>query len=754
MKLLLEHKNIMTVYICFVLWFLIIVLLKQWAITPFFIFLTFLFLIFMPGYNLSRIFRINFDQDHLGQWILYVALGFIYNLTICFLIIIIGLTISAAIKFYLCLLILIFVLGLIFSLIRKEPLDDKSFSWATLRSHIRPQNLIYLVLIFFIILVLSVVDQLGTNFTGDPLGHLGIIRKVIENQPITMENLSYVKNEFHIAYGLPVWHVFLGIITKISGTNIFVLYREITTVLALLVFLVWYWLLRKILPTRSVAILALFLFILFHFGNNAYLYTRMPVPDTFNMLLLMPLCFGLALNYIFPSTKLGASSESNYKHLIILSLMLTLMGLIHWTQYFYWLSAMGLFAIFYLIFKFKDQDFSLIFKKIILSIFANMVLVAPLLFFLQSKSGIISSNIEAYSTVTKGSTNDRLYKFDPYFKLSYILLPLIVVFFRKYRRLIFILGVFLVGPIVYNIPWLYSMLRQYLSHVFVNRLYSNLGQWPYLIWAILIGFILVLIDRILAKIYSSRKYLRYIIDGLLGLFLIWMFFAQYQTGQIEKWYNAVFSNTLFNWLNANYYWLIPVVVLIALLIFIAQKYYPKLMEFFQFQEYKNYPTMFLLTLMVVVFLGVPAFSHLSYYPAKEFRNWHFFQKATDPLPDFINPDKFGGMEAIDFIKKNIPPKSVFDTNTFASDTLPTLVDVHMASLTFDPEPTKKYKDLYYFSVSIEKKLAMLKEGDIDYLIYQYQDNIYHSPFDAYPQYFIIIYDSSSAAIFQINKTAL
>lgn len=741
----LNAKNtLLGVYISVIIFvFLLYSLNRLLAPSPWLINLIFLSLLLLPGFFLKRILKLHFHQDSLGNFLINLVLGFVVNLGLSFLAIILGLTITGFLWVYFVVFIVLFF-GAIITDYFQPAHEEKVFH---LKDIFKVENLIFVLLFLLTILVLMTVDELGTNFTGDPMYHIATIRKVVEGSPLTIENLNYVKNQTELAYGIPVWHTFLGLVSKVSQTNILVFFREILTSLTVLVFLVWYWFFRKLLPTRALAILALFLFILFHFYNNSYLYTRLPVPDTFSMLLLMPLCFGLALNYIF-------GKESNYKYLIILSLMLALMGLVHWTQYFYWLFAMGLFAVLFAIFKYREPDFWPVFKRILLSIFTNMIFVIPLLIFIQVKAQVVSENMQALSTVTKGSTNDRLSKFDPYFKLSYILLPLIAVFFRKYRKLIFILAVFIAGPLVFNVPGLYPLARRFLSHVFVNRFYTNLGQWPYIIWAILIGFILVLIDKFLSKIYPSWKYGRFLIDGILLIFLVWLFYLQYHTGRVQEWYFSIFnfSTSTFNFLNANFYWLIPVIVGIALIIYILQKYYSSWVEFFTFKEYENHLTMLILTLIIVFFLGIPSFSHLSYYPKKEFQNWHFFNQAIDPTFDIINPDKFGGMEAIDFIKNNIPPKSVFDTNTFANYTLAMLVDVHMASMTNDPEPTKKYKNLY-LGIPVEKKLAMLKEGNIDYLIYQYQTPDKSSPFDSYPQYFIKIYDSDSAAIFQINKGA-
>lgn len=738
MNLLLKRSYLLQPYILFICWFLFIFLISYFKTTAFSIALVFLFMIFLPGFSLVRIFRIS-SSNALDRLIFYFTLGLILNLFLCLLGILFGLTINGLESFIIVTIGIIFIISLGLDLIRPD--QNLSQCSETFKNIFKWENLIYLFLFGLVILVLSTVDQLGTNFTGDPLDHLAVMRKAIEGQPLLMGNLSFAKNQIDIAYGLPVWHVFLGLLTKILDTNIFVLYREITTVLAGLVFLVWYWFFRKIMPNRNVAILALFLLILYYFGRNAYLYTRLAVPDTLNNYILMPLSFGLALNYIF-------HKDSHYKHLVILSLMLALMGLIHWTQYFYYLLAMGLFAVFYAIFKYRDTNFWPVFKKILLSIFANMVLIGPILIYLK---GIIGQNMENFTGVQKGSNNDRFYKFTPYMQLSFVLLPLIGLFFRKYRRLIFLLAVFLVGPLVYNIPWVYRILRQYLSHVFVNRLYSNLGEWPYIIWAIVLCFILVLIDRLLTKIGAFSKIARYLIDGVLALSFLWLFFIQYKYEALDGLYERIFSENIHLWLNENYYWLIPIVVVLVLIIFIFQRYSKKLLDFFSFSEYKNQISTLTLTLIIILFISIPAQGHLRTYVSREFQNWHFFREATDPSPDFINPDKFGGMAAIDFIKQNIPAKSVFDTNTFASYTLPTLVDVHMASYSIDPiAPTKKYKDLYDVNVPIEKKLVMLKESNIDYLVYQYQDES-QTPYDPYPQYFIKIYESPTAAIYKVNK---
>lgn len=746
MKLFTQRK-ILAVYLVFVLWALLIILLRFWPASPFLISITFLLLVFSPGFSLARLFRIKFEKDRVGQLVFYLVLGLIFNLFLAFIIILVGqLAITGALIFYFIGLILIFIISLIFEFIR--PVEEAE-PW-NFHEIFRTSNLIYLALFFFILLVLATVDQLGTNFIGDPTAHLWILRKTIEGQPISIGNLTNVKNQFHIILIVPAWHVFLAICSKITGANIFILFREITTPLVLFVFLAWYWLFLKLLPSRHLAVLALFLFGLYHFGPNGYIFTRLAVPDTFCGLILFPLSFALALKYIF-------DQKSRLEHLIVLSILVTFMGLIHWTQYFYYVSALGLLAILYLLYCFLGRlakfDWPIL-RKILLATFGNLILVAPLIIFEQLRGQAVTRNLGFFPTVTKGSNNDRFYKFTPYFQLSYVLLPLLGLFLRKYRRFIFIFSIFLVGPLVYNFPGLYGLCRRFLSHVFVNRLYTNLGEWPYLIWAIILGFVLVLIDRLLAKLTKISIYLRYLID--LGLFLAfaWLIYLQSRFERLAPFYQKIFSNETKFWLNNNYHWLIPAVILVVLLLVIWQQYSAKFLAFFEFSDsFHDQWAVLILTLLLVFFISIPSQGYFQTYFSREIQSGRFFAKAADPTYLIIDVRKFGGMKTIDFIKKHIPAKSIFDSSD-ANFVLPTMADVYLGAYTFDSDPTKKYAKIYDPNTSEVERLRLIADGQIEYILYVYHGNHPASPgqtaFDQNRQDFQKIYSNGEAAIYKVK----
>lgn len=710
--------------------------------SPWFLALTVLSCLILPGYFLKRLIRIKFF-DRLGNFLLAFTLGLIFNLGLAFIVILLGLTITAYLWLFLILGALLFIGALIYDHLR--PIGGE-FE-INLKKIFVPENVIYLFVIILGVLILVTIDQIGTTFQGDPVYHLAIIRKVVSGNPLTMDNLAYVKNQLELAYGIPVWHAVLGLYSTITRVDLIVLFREIPLSLSILSFLVWAWFLSKLIPNRKIALLALMLFMIYQFSGNGYFFSRLAVPDTFNQLILLPLAFGLALTYIF-------NKESSFKLIIILSIFLPLMGLIHWTQYFYYLFTLGLFGIIYAIVKFRKPDFKTTLQRFCGAIFFNLILVLPILTYFQLKTNAISSNINAYQTVGKTSNNDRFTKYSVDVQTSLFFVPFLLFFVRKYRQLIFFFAVFSLTFLVYNIPGLGDFLRSVLSHVFVNRIFTNIGEWPFVTWAIVLGFLLLLVDRVLKKVDQASKISLYIVEAIVLIFVFSMLILEFSKETLSTWYDSFFnSKPIQAWFSANYLWLFVILIIVGLGIYFFQRNKPKLEEFFDLSEPKNLIVNFSLIFLIVLFFSTPAIGHWKTNLNKEITNGHFFGQPYDPTFDIVNPDKFGGLDLLSYIKQNIPENSVFDTNTDANYTLAVMVDVHMASMNYDVDPTLKYRKLYDPNVPLDQKISMLKEGDIDYLIYQYQYSS-STPFDTYPQFFQPIYTNDLAVLFKINKEAI
>lgn len=746
MNLRKNHLLMLKWYVFFVSLALIIMLTRLFlSISPLVVMLTFLLMIFWPGFVLSRIFKISFKADFLEQLILWLSLGLIFDLTISFLAIFLGLAIVTLVKFYLILTVVLFILAFFLDFFRRD--TEEEFEIIHFKELFKSENLIYLFLFVLIILVLITINQVGGNFNGDPQYHIAIMRKAIDNLPLTVDNLSFVKNKIDLAYGIPVWHVFLTLVAKILNINILVMWQEVAVALTFMVFLVWSWFFRKILPNRQIAVLAFLLFIVYYFPSNGYFYERLAVPDTFCQLLLLPLSFGLAIEYIFNKESLPRQQAGNFKHLLVVTILVFFMGLIHWAQYFYFLLTMGLFGIIYALAKYRDPDFRAIIKKIILVIFTNFILVVPALIFLELKSQTVSEDLKIFTSINTVFRNNSFIKFSSYVQISFLFLPFVILFSKKYYRLFFILAVFLVGPLVFNIPYLSDFLVKYLSPIFVKRLYTNLGEWPYVIWALALSFIFVLMD----KFIKFGKLSSWIINSILGVFLGGMVILELYFHTVSGAYNKVFSDTSKVWLGDNYCWLISAVVLAALILFFLQKYNSKWSTVFGYSDYQNKTTILMFTLIIVVFLGSRSISDLRTNFSNELSNHRFISKvSSDPTWSIVDEKRLGGKDTINFIQNNIPAKSIFNASGPNNMILPMVVDMYAASFPFGQESTGAYQNIYKKDVPIKDKLKSLSDGKIEYVLYVYPKNK-PSPFESYPQYFTKIYDNGNATIYKIEK---
>lgn len=699
---------------------------------PWTLILTFFLVLFWPGFCLARIFKISFGNDSLGQIISWMTLGFLFSFLICFLAIIFGFTLPLLINLYFIVLGLLFFIAFFIDL-KGFQLQKETFSF-NLREIFRARNLIFLLLGAFIILILIAIDQAGANFKGDPRFHLAILRKVVENQPLTVEGLSYIKFFHRLPYVFPIWHVFLGMISKISGMNIFSLWSEIPLSLSVLVLAVWYWFFKKILPNREIAYLALFLFIIyfwliiFAFDQYGYMFARLAVPDTLGQLFLLPLSIALSLRYIF-------DKQTNYKDLLVVSLLVIMMAVIHFTHYFYFLSVMGFFAVGFSILKFRDPEYKVFLRKILLTIFTNMIMVLPFLILLELKDKVLSKAIALYFNVQNIDFVVKFTRYDLYTKLSFIVLPFLLLFIKKYKKISFIFLLFLIIPIVYIQP-IEIFLGKILSWVFIRRFYNNVA-WPFLIWALILGFLLVLFDRLISKLSSFSKYIRYGVDSALGILAVILVWLEIHSRTLTKFYNkTVFSKNTISWLVENYVWLIASFTIIVIIILLLQKYSKQIGNFFVFTETQNKISNFLLLFMLIFFLVSPAFKGLKVNFKKEISEDHFFTKPRDPTLTWTQPKTIGGMETVDFIKENIPPKSIFDSNS-GYFMLSMLVDQYMSD--YNSGADKTYGKIYLENVGIEERLACLNKGKIDYILLVSPKTKTLALFDNYPQYFEKIY---------------
>lgn len=716
-------------------------LLALWAIfdfiivhlvqaSPVTITLTCLALIFIPGFSLVQIFKINF-QDQLGRLISWLVLGFVFLIFLNLMAIFLGLTINFLVYLDLILIFLIFILAFV--------LDFRRQQFHTLivyncQSLLKIENLTYLLLFFVVLAVYIAFILKGSLFRGgDAIYHLAILRKAYEGQPLTVKNLSYALTP-DIAYVFPVWHIFLSFLAKVCLTDIFVIWQNMAAIFSLVVFLVWYFLFREILPTKNLSLLALFLFISFLFMG---LGDTLPIPHTFSQLFLLPLSIGLALRYIF-------EKSPNLKLLLILSIFLVVAAIIHLTAYFYFILVMVTFALVYTIFQFKNPNFKIQIKKILLATFFNLILFLPFAVLLQLQNKVILSTFRSFqgAEYPQNLRYNSIKDFNIFSKYAYVALPLVLIFAKKHYKLLFLIAIFLVTPLAYSVV-LKSSLIKTLGFILMKRLYGTL-VWHFIVWAIILGFIIVLIDRLISRLNYISKYLRWSIDGLLMLVAIGLVWGQHQHDLAIKIYNLILSDKVNSWLGQNYLWLIVILTLLALIFYLLATKLPKIADFFSFHEPKDSLATFILTFLIVFIFLSPFYSDFVGYVKSDYRS--IFSASTTTVQKYAS-NYIGGPEVVDFIKTEIPAKSTLVTNR-GYFYIPLMVDVHLPS--YNSQADTFYLPLYQ-NLPLDEELSLISEAKIDYLIINNAKSTVESYFNQYPQYFQKIYDSPGTAIYKIES---
>lgn len=737
MKKFIFNRSVYWLYLTFILWAIIIFLVNNlFSVAPWTMMLTFFLLLCLPGFSLARIFKINFKKDALGQLILWLTIGLIWTLIISGFAIVLGLTINALLFVYFGLILLIFILSFILELPFFAHRPDLNFSFKEI---FKPQNSLGLWLVFLSIFVLITSSIKGSLFTGgDPAFHLSIIRKAFENQPLTVENLSYVKGEAaHITYGIPIWHVFLALLAKLFKVDIFTLYGEVSMSLSALAILIWYFLLRKIFPSRNLAYLAFALFIAFVFY---YPFTVLVLPDSLNQFLLFPLSIALALKYIF--------EKQDYKVLIVLSVLVVLMGAIHLTQYFYFIFAMLLFVLIYILFKFREKDFKNIIFRILKVTFANLIFLVPFALFLESQGRVISSALK--SSLAINETRKLRYATVKHFwimtKLAFLGLPLFFLFIKKYRRLIFLVAFFLLVPVTYSVFLRYKIMK-ILGYIFLNRLYGNV-TWHFAIWALVLGFILILLNRLVTKINSFCHYCVYLVNFFLAIIFGWSLWAEGKYQTISSFYSQVFSDSFDQWLNIHFEVVLISLMILVLVILIFQHFKPKVAKFFNLEESNNYLFNFLITSVLIFFFISPKIELVT----TVLKDNNFQNKfLTNPgYSDAVDLKEVGGAETLNFIKNYIPAKSVFIVNKSRNAYLAMLADQFIMAYPHSAEEAK-YNKIFQDKISFEQKLEYLQSSKIEYIMLV--DSSGQTYFDQYPEYFKKIF-SDDTKIYQVNQAAI
>lgn len=691
---------------------------QNFGINSLVVFLTVFILFVWPGLTLRKLLKIDF-KNFFDNLVLTICAGFLLAMVISSLGIILGLTVQSLVVLYLIIVILVIFTGIIREFLINEP---ETFNF---KEFLSKQDSLTWLLFLVTIGLLIMVSITGALFRGgDPSYHLSILRKVYEGLPLTPLNLGFTKSEtIHIAYGLPVWHVFMGVLTRFLQTDIFTLFGRLAVPLAAGMVLIWWRLLRAILPTRFLANIATLLLIVFYFLS---VFTPLGLPDALNQYILLPLALFLALKFIF-------AAKMNWKLLGFLTLFLIIMAAIHLTQYFYFLIILVFFLVCWFFSQWGRKEAGEISRRIIYALISVLVLFLPLAAILELKAKMISEILKSnLNEPVQALRYGNFAKFQIMVKYSYLLAPFLLLLTKKTKIFWFSISLFLILPLLYWPP-VASFLKAYLGYIFMNRLYGNVS-WHFLIIGLLAGAVVLGLDML---IHYLPKLFQWVLAGILILLNIGAIILQLNFQTFSKLYSNIFSKNMGLWFVAYFWWLLAGIIIAVLIIFLIE---------YKWQKYPNFissePINKTMTALLVFFLVFFFFSPKLYIVTDAFNP---VKRAEKVFKSESIVEMAGGQETIDFIKTNIPAKSVFATN--GRDVyLSMLLDQFLGAYPHSAGETKS-KKLFEANTSIEDKIKFVKATKLQYLLVINAKA--STVFDAFPQYFTKIYDHGNK-IYQIH----
>lgn len=729
MRSFFKAKKLLFAYVLLVGWIVLAIASHVFGTNFISFSITFLLLLILPGFSLARL--LSFDLKGLSErLVLYVSIGFVYT----FLLIAVGILGSLSINVLLAIYLAgsggLFLCAFFRDLYRPNA-KESSFDF---RRVISAKSLPILIFMAVVTAYFFLVSVQGSNFKGDPLFHLSYVEKAFGGQALSIGNLGFIKNTIHIAYGFPVWHVFVAMLAKIQNIDPITSWYLLVSPLFLLVILAWYFIFRQVFNSRFLAIIGVFFFLSFNSDQNGYIFTRLVVPDTLNQLLLLPLLVGLSLKFVFQKT-------FNYKILVTSLLLALFLSLIHAVQYFYYLTIMIIFALSFGLSNFWRKDFWPDLKKILLIILIHISIIFLVLMALELKDNFVSQNLDLYLKIPRSI----FYIFDWRFLLF---VPMLSLFIRVSPRVSFVLASLSIVPILSIRP-----IQQFIVQlpnigvVFLSRMPQNVS-WFFLFWTLILGFVIFFIDRLYGSLKSKFIKITLNLSLFFGLgTFVWLEFVKNK----PDYYLALIKPSA-SWIYANSFVVLMVLLAVAIFTITLEHFRPKVKDWFGHLEPKSYLTVSILLAISFLFV-IPSWRGDLAVVDKVYDKGQLFASPKNVKANLVDIQTFGGEEGVNFISNQIPPKSVF--LVFAGHATPfaALFDQFMVGYPQSSE-LEKYQTIYYPTVDFIQKIPLLREGDIDYILLVHTEYFSPTVFDEYPQYLEKIFDQNQTAVYRVKKASL
>jgi hypothetical protein len=692
--------------------------------------IVFLLLLVLPGFSLARI--CNFDLKGVSErLVLYTSIGFVYAFLLISIAILAALSVNSLLFIYLVLMGLMFLGALLKDLYGTTP-KEISFGY---RKIFQLKSLPVFIFLLVVGGYYVLVSAQGSNFTGDPFFHLAYVEKAFGGQGLSIGNLGFVKNTLHIAYGFPVWHVFVAMLAKIQGLDIVQCWYFLPSPLFLLVVLAWYFIFRQIFNSRFLAIIGVFFFLSFNSEKSGYIFTRLAVPDTLNQLLLLPMLVGLTLKLVFHKVL-------NYKILAVSILMALFLGLIHGVQYFYYFAMMIVFGAVYFASNFWRKDYWPPLRKILTILLIHASALLLILIVLQLKGNFVGQYLHLYLSIPR----DALFKIDWRFLLF---LPVMLIFIRSNPKVSFAVASLLIVPLV-SIQTVQKFIIQIpnIGSVFLNRIPQNV-TWPFLFWTMILAFVILVIDRFYNII--RIKGIRALISALLAFGLGILILLEIQPDKPD--YYLTITKPAVDWVYGNGVLVFSVSLALVIGLLLLGRFKPKTNRFFEGIEPKNYLVSSLL-LGIAFLVIIPSWrGELPVVFNKNHAEDKSVWTATRDIREkILDPTDFGGKVGDEYIQ-DLPAKSVFLVFSSHATTFPALFDQFIVAYPQSPE-LETYQKIYDPAADINTKVELLKTGKVDYVLLAHTEIYSPATFDTYPDYFTQVFNQNDTAIYAVNKDRL
>ncbi len=757
MKIFKNKKILMAQYGLMVVWLITsLTLAKSNILSPLTITIIFTGILIVPGFSLARLLKFKFTNDKLGQLILWLTLGLTFVLLVCLTTMLISLTVGVLANLCLILIIGLLITSLILDLRYKAEPEKMIWNW---KNFLRAENIGYTLVLVAILAVIASVANAGTLLRGgDTDFHMAIVEKASAGQPLALANLSFIKGDtIHIAYGVPIWHVFVGFLSNLTKSDPLAMWKVISVPLSVLAFLAWAWLFQIVFQKRFFIWLGLaYVAIYIYNWSQSYLFTCLPLPDTLNNMFLFPLVTALALKYIF-------EDKINQKLLVLTSISVVLMATIHITQYLYFLVLIGMFGLVWIISQWQNQDYKKILIRVGWILLGSFLIFVPFLIFLEIRSHIVTKvlaeNVQNAAVVATQVLHFGVFSdYDIYSKYAYVFTPIVLALSIKNRHLLFIFALMLVAPIAYFKPVVIFLLKV-LGYIFVNRLIGSL-TWHYLVLALIFGFVVFIIDKLISKVKVSR-FGQYFFNIIL-VFLAALFVkTQFQLALLPDKhtptkliltstatiYNAIFSDNFSTWFGEHFWWFFIPSLSIAFILIFLQFWKPKTRDFFTLTEPKNgIFASFAIVILLAIFFS-PTWTYVKTSFSSAFEDKILITQTNIASFRQNTTRAIGGADMVDFIQKNIPAKSIFLTPGSTVYTFPVILDQFMTAYP-RTGALNRYNRVYEGKWTLNECLILIYQSKAQYITLYAPVNQDEAFFDAHPEYFKKIFKSDSV-IYQV-----